>query len=166
VFVLVIVLIVTNLLTLAALIYARLRPAAEPEPQPGDEQVRAALAALARQGPPTARTRQFISVEILNPLELANTRGRLLGLAGSFAPGFTRRMVYDQTVKELKRQLVAQHVIADVHVHNLRPVAQDAAAVEPAVPSSSDARTLLVEPANFVDEVDVPLERGEGQPPV
>lgn len=156
--VLVVVLVVTNLLTAAALVYVRLRPA--PPPEPGDEQVRAALAALARQGPPSARARQFVSVEILNPLELANTRGRLFGLAGSFAPGLTRRMVYDQTVKEMKRQLVAQHVIADVHVHNLRPVEQQAPTDD-----RSDPRTLLVEPANFVDEIDLPTQPPGDQPP-
>ena len=159
--VLVVALLVTNLLTAAALVYVRLRPA--PQPEPADEQVRAALAALARQGPPSGRARQFVSVEILNPLELANTRGRLFGLAGSFAPGLTRRMVYDQTVKEMKRQLVAQHVIADVHVHNLRPVEQQA----PVADDRADPRTLLVEPANFVDEIDVPVQKpDESQPPL
>lgn len=160
--VLVIILVVTNLLTAAALVYVRVRPA--PQPEPADEQVRAALAALARQGPPSTRARQFVSVEILNPLELANTRGRLFGLAGSFAPGLTRRMVYDQTVKEMKRQLVAQHVIADVHVHNLRPVEQPSS---PPAGEPADPRTLLIEPANFVDEIDLPVEpQRDDQPPV
>ena len=157
--VLVVLLTVTNVVTAAAWAYARWR--AQVAEQPRDEQVQTALAALARQGAPDARTRQFISIEVLNPLELAGSRGRLLGLAGSVAPGLTRRMVYDQTVKELKRQLVTQQVIADVHVHTVRPVDTGRAPRTP-----QDARTITATPANFVDEIDVPVELPRAdQPP-
>lgn len=149
-------LVIANAVTAAALVHARRR--VQLAEQPGDEQVQAALAALARQGPATARTRQFISIELLNPIELAGSRGRLLGLAGSVAPGLTRRMVYDQTVKELKRQLVTQQVIADVHVHTVRPVA-------PAAPTTPAARTITATPANYVDEIDVPVQLPETDQP-
>jgi hypothetical protein len=158
VLVLVVLLVITNLLTAGVAVYLHLRTA--PVVAPDDERVRAALASLAEQGAASARVRQFISVEILNPIELATTRGRLLGLAGSFAPGFTRRLVYDQTVKELKRQLLAQHVVADVHVHTVRP-AEDSAGLP------TDARTLVVEPASYLDELDVPVDDPRcDQPPV
>jgi hypothetical protein len=159
---LVIVLIVTNLMTAGALIlFLRLRPVGAPEP--GDSAVRDTLDALARAGSPPTRQRQFISIEILNPIELAATRGRVLGIAGSLAPGFTRRVVYDQTAKILRRQLVEQHVAAEVHVHTLRPaggtVGADSRPDEP-------GRTLDVETANYVDDIDVPVEQGRDQPPV
>lgn len=158
--VLVVLLLVTNLLTAATLVYLRMRPA--PPVGPDDEQVRTALEALAGRAPQAGRSRQFISIEILNPIELAHTRGRLMGLAGSFAPGLTRRVVYDQTVKELKRQLVVQHVIADVRVHTLRSVDGERMA-----PAASDPRTVSVEPANFVDEIDQPVDLPRAdQPPV
>lgn len=66
-------------------------------------------------------TRRLISIEILNAGELAGSRGRLAGLAHNVVPGLTRRVVYDQTVKILREQLLAQRVQADVRVHVLRP---------------------------------------------
>lgn len=119
--VLVVLLVLTNLVTLGALGYFVLRPA-DPARQRPD---RAAAAALDRSPrPPTAAggTRRLISIEILNPIELAGTRGRILGIAGSLAPGLTRRIVYDRTLKILRTQLVDQHVVADVRIHTLRPV--------------------------------------------
>jgi hypothetical protein len=123
--------------------------------------VRAALDAFAQRGPGTARDRQFVSVEILNPIELASTRGRVLGLAGSFAPGFTRRLVYDQTMKTLRHELNERGVVADVHVHAIRR-ADTAAAPYP----TADTRTIVVEPGRYVDEVDRPVTGPEDQPPV
>ena len=155
--VLVILLVVTNVLAVTALGYVYLRPVDE---RGVDE---TAAAALDRTPPPAVvgGTRRLISVEILNPIELASARGRLLGLAGSVAPGLTRRMVYDQTAKELKRQLIAQQVIADVHVHSLAPV--DATAAR----SAQGQRTLDAQPANFIDEIDPPVDLpGKDQPPV
>jgi hypothetical protein len=115
--VLAVVLVVTNLLTLGALAYVALRPAPHPRP---DE----AVARVLDQRPPIASssaTRRVISVEVLNPIELAATRGRMAGLAGSLAPGLIRRVVYDQTLKTMRRQLSEEGVAADVRLHVLRP---------------------------------------------
>jgi hypothetical protein len=115
--VLAVVLVVTNLLTLGALAYVVLRPAPQPRP---DE----AVARVLDQRPPIASssaTRRVISVEVLNPIELAATRGRMAGLAGSLAPGLIRRVVYDQTLKTMRRQLSEEGVAADVRLHVLRP---------------------------------------------
>lgn len=83
-----------------------------------------AAAALDRtpSPPSSGTTRRLISIEILNAVELASTRGKLAGLAGSLAPGLTRRIVYDQTLKILREQLVDQQVRADVRLHVLRPL--------------------------------------------
>ncbi|HEV7206842.1 MAG TPA: hypothetical protein VGN18_19715 [Jatrophihabitans sp.] len=141
--VLVIVLVVTNLVTLGALGYLHLRPDDERGPDA------AAAAALDRTPPPAVAggTRRLISVEILNPIELAGTRGRIVGIAGSLAPGLTRRIVYDQTLKILRRQLVEQQVVADVRLHTLRLV--------PSTPPPSPARppAPLPESTPFVDEI-------------
>lgn len=115
----VIVLVVTNVVTVAALgalAYLRLRPPPQPRPDPrlGD----ALDGALARSVSPTG-TRRVISVEILNVVELAGTRGRLAGIAGSLVPGITARFVYDQTIKTMRRQLEAERVVADVRMHTL-----------------------------------------------
>ena len=117
--VLVIVLIVTNLVTLGVVAYFLFRPAEAPGVDP------AAATALDRSPRPPAPlggTRRLISIEILNPIELAGTRGRIAGIAGSLAPGLTRRIVYDQTLKSLKHELAGQKVVADVRIHTLRPV--------------------------------------------
>lgn len=142
--VVVIVLVVTNLATLAALLYSKYAPRDAPPPEPALER---ALAATAPGAP--ARTRQLISIEVLNPIELAGTRGRVLGIAGSFAPAFTRRLVYDQLAKTLRSELVNRSVVAQVHVHTLRP----------AVVNGADS--------TYVDQVDVVDEPPQppAQPP-
>ena len=117
----VVVLAVTNLATLAALAWlvARwLARADETEPTP-DVEVTALLTTEA--DPAGNGGRRLISIEILNPIELAGTRGRLAGLAGTLAPGLTRRLVYDQVVKTLRQQLAEQRVVADVRLHALPP---------------------------------------------
>lgn len=130
--VLVIVLVVTNLATLGVLAYLYARPADGPPPSA------AAAAALDRSPQPpgvVSGTRRMISIEILNPIELAGTKGRIAGIAGSLVPGLTRRIVYDQTLKILKQQLVDQQVVADVRLHTLRPVERPERATPPAEPA-------------------------------
>jgi hypothetical protein len=115
--VLVIVLIVTNLVTLGVLARYVLRPVEQPAPD-------AALAASvsARRAPVSSTgTRRVITIEILNPIELAGTRGRLVGIASSLAPGITHRIVYDQALKSVRRQLADERVVADVRLHIMRP---------------------------------------------
>lgn len=92
-----------------------------------DPEVRAVLTTQPATGG-SRGTRHLISVEILNPIELAGTRGRMLAVAGSLAPGLTRRLVYHHTLKELRQQLLEQQVIADVRLHVLR--ADEEAALE------------------------------------
>jgi hypothetical protein len=97
-----------------------------------DEAAARALDASTRPAGAYAETRRLISIEILNPIELAGTRGWLAGLAGSLVPKITRRVVHDQVLKILKQQLDAHHVVADVRLHTLRP---PAAPTEPATDS-------------------------------
>lgn len=130
--VVVVVLAVVAAAALAGLGYAVFRLVQPPEPGrvplAPDE---AAAAALDRSPRPTgahADIRRLISIEILNPIELAGTRHRLLGLAGSLAPGLTRRVVYDQVLRIIKQQLDEQHVVADVRLHTLRPAPERGAA--------------------------------------
>jgi hypothetical protein len=108
----------TNLATLAALGVLVLRRRTD---HPAPDRVLAA--ALDAMTPPTSTTsgRRVITVEILNALELAGRRGRLAGLAGSVAPGLVRRIVHDQAIRTLQQQLAAEHVVADVRLHHLRP---------------------------------------------
>jgi hypothetical protein len=112
---LVVVLLVTNAVTIGALVYAlRVRLGRESPPEP----------ALANALPPAKgaagappRSRRVISIEIHNPLELAGQRNRMFGIAGSFVPDLTRRVVYDQTARLLRDGLAEHRVVADVRVH-------------------------------------------------
>lgn len=152
--VLVVVLAVTNLVTLGVLARALLRP--EPVTA-SDVDLDEAFAAQRHDG--TARTRRLISVEILNPLELARSRGRMAGLAGAIVPNLTTRIVYDQTLKILRHELTGKDVVADVRLHTLRPARPQAATPEPG--RSQPAPVAEAAPAHetvatdhYVDDID------------
>ena len=118
--VLVIVLVATNLVTLAVLAWFLLRPI---EPLSTDPELAESISGRLRPSNSSSASRRLITIEILNPIELAGTRGRLAGIAGSLAPGITRRVVYEQALKLVRRQLAAERVVADVRLHELeRPV--------------------------------------------
>jgi hypothetical protein len=144
VIVLVIVLLVTNILTAIALVW-RSRSTTPPTDS---------VEIFEAPRPPTVgeRGRRLITIEILNPIELASARGgRFAGLAGSLVPGVTRRIVYEQTYKTLRRELDRMAVHADVRLHTLKSVARP----EPMPPSRSPAIDAVV-----VDEV-APLDLGD-----
>ncbi|MGN6609154.1 MAG: hypothetical protein ACTHMS_19340 [Jatrophihabitans sp.] len=110
---------VTNLITLGVLGWLLLRPSGHGTPEP-DAVVRSALdGAPAPTG--ALGVRRIITIEILNPIQLAGTRGRMAGIAGSLVPSITKRVVYDQALKQVRRDLTAQHAIADVRLHTIRP---------------------------------------------
>jgi hypothetical protein len=142
--VLVVVLLVTNLLTALAVV-ALWRRSRKPELPDDATEVFAAPRPAGIRG----RDRRVITVEILNPIELATARGgRVAGLAGTLAPGFTRRLVYEQTLRVLRRELGAKDVLADVRVHTLR-----------AVPKQAQPGRLDVLEGAVVDDV-APLDLG------
>jgi hypothetical protein len=117
--VLVLLLVLTNLVTLGVLAWYLLRPTGE-EP---DQVVAAALDDAPR---PTGAlgVRRVITIEILNPIELAGSRGRVAGIAGSLVPSITRRVVYDQALKQIRRDMREYNVIADVRLHTIRPATE------------------------------------------
>ncbi|MGN6608756.1 MAG: hypothetical protein ACTHMS_17325 [Jatrophihabitans sp.] len=93
-----------------------------------DKEQRALRAELAELSPvdslPPALEKAFaggrkrlLTVEILNPLELATAQHKLAGVAGSFAPATVRSIVYDQAAKITREQLAKHQVQADVQVH-------------------------------------------------
>jgi hypothetical protein len=119
VWILLVVLIGTNLATLGVLGWYLLRPATEPAP---DGAVAGSLHGTPRRaGSSTSSVRRMITIEILNPIELAGSRGRWAGIAGTLAPGLTNRVVYDQALKLVRRQLANHDVVADVRLHVLDP---------------------------------------------
>jgi len=151
---LVVILVATNLVTLAVLILRRRRPE-----EPGTD---AETFTAPRPAGLAGKTRRLISVEILNPMELVNNRGRVAGLAGSLAPGLARRVVYDQALKTLRRQLENKQVLADVRLHTLRSVPRTAEAPaepEPSVinvePVVTAPEHVVVQSAEWVESVDV-----------
>ena len=115
--ILLIALIVTNLVTLGVLAWFALRPVQHPSP----DQAMARSLDARRPASSTSSVRRVITIEILNPIELAGSRGRWAGIAGSLAPGLTNRVVYDQAIKLVRRQLGHHDVVADVRLHVLDP---------------------------------------------
>jgi hypothetical protein len=123
---LVVVLALTNVVTLAVLTFLVRRPHSGGDLTGAELPPDTAVIVSARPAGLTSRTRRVITVEILNPMELVNTRGRVASLAGSLAPGFARRVVYDQTLKVLRRELAEKQVLADVKLHTLHATPKQA----------------------------------------
>jgi hypothetical protein len=153
VLVLVIVLIVTNAASLAVLAAVVHRRQTAP-----DATDRTVAAAVADGLPPTGRVmgrgRRIITIEILNPIELAGHRSRMFGIAGSFVPDFTRRLVYEQTAKVLRDKLVDHSVVADVRVHTVDLATGSDRDSPPTIVTQTEMRTpaLLDSPDADEDE--------------
>jgi hypothetical protein len=140
VIVLVIVLVATNLATLGAFAWYLLRPVEHPRP---DAAVAHTLSRHRRPAVSTSSTRRVITIEILNVIELAGSRGRLAGIAGTLAPRITHRVVYDQAMKLVRRQLEDERVVADVRLHVMRAEEILAAEVAPEGPAEAVPVELL-----------------------
>lgn len=74
--------------------------------------------------PPDARrllpdSSALISIEILNPVELAAKESAIAGPVGSLAPNLIRRIVYQRTAAMLREQLLEYGVRADVRTRGL-----------------------------------------------
>lgn len=66
---------------------------------------------------PVKRNRPLITIEILNPLELAASQVRAASLVGSWKPDSITKMVYNEAAKQIAAQLVEEGVIAEVLIH-------------------------------------------------
>jgi hypothetical protein len=60
----------------------------------------------------------LISVEVLNPLELAARESRLAKTFGALTPDLVQREVYKQVYERMCKQLQEQGVVADVRLHH------------------------------------------------
>lgn len=67
---------------------------------------------------PPASARPLISIEILNPFELAVEETALAGPAAKLAPRIIERIVYRRTREILVEQLKERGVRAQVNVHD------------------------------------------------
>ena len=119
--ILLILLIVTNLVTVGVLAWFALRPVEHLHP---DATVARRLDNR-RPASSTTSVRRVITIEILNPIELAGSRGWWAGIAGSLAPGLTNRVVYDQAMRLVRGQLADHNVVADVRLHVFDPSVVD-----------------------------------------
>lgn len=126
--VLILLLVLTNLTTLGVVGWLLLRPAPDAEP---DAVVAASLDAAPHPAGASGKPRRIISIEILNALELAGSRSRVANIARSFVPGLTRRIVHEQALKQIRRDIREQGVVADVRLHVIRPVEPVIASVPP-----------------------------------
>ena len=115
------VLVVTNLVTLGVLAWIFLRPVKHPRP----DAVVARGVEIRRPATSTSSVRRVITIEILNPIELAGSRGWWAGIAGSLAPGLINRVVYDQAIRLVRTQLADHDVVADVRLHVFDPATRN-----------------------------------------
>jgi hypothetical protein len=63
---------------------------------------------------------QLITVEILNPLELATAQSRAATVLHRVRPQLLSRIVYEQAARELEERLGEEGVVAEVRVHGGR----------------------------------------------
>ncbi len=61
----------------------------------------------------------LISIEILNPVDLASQESPLAGPLGRVAPGLIRKLVYQRAADMLRQQLGEHGVQAEVRIHGL-----------------------------------------------
>ncbi len=61
----------------------------------------------------------FISLEILNPAELAAKESSFAGPLGNIAPGLLRKIVYQRAAVIIREDLVKHGVQAEVKIHGL-----------------------------------------------
>lgn len=62
----------------------------------------------------------YLTVRILNPLEVASNNSRLAGPISGVAPGLLRRQVYDQMSNELQQELAGYGIEAEIAVQRCR----------------------------------------------
>lgn len=66
---------------------------------------------------PNVPSRPIITIEILNPLELASSQVRAAALVGSWRPDMITKIVYDEAVKQIVAQFAEEGVVAEVVIH-------------------------------------------------
>ena len=64
--------------------------------------------------------RRLLVIEILNPIELARSRSRASTLLAAMAPDRLRKVVIEQTAKEMREQMQLEGVEAEIRVHAAR----------------------------------------------
>lgn len=61
--------------------------------------------------------RRVLVIEILNPIELALSRNRAAGVLAAMAPSRLRKIVLEQTAKEMAAEFENEGVRAEVKIH-------------------------------------------------
>lgn len=74
--------------------------------------------------PPDARkllpeNKAMLSIEILNPVQLAVQESRYAEALGAVSPGLLRRIVHQRTAEILRSELIKHGVQAEVRMHGL-----------------------------------------------
>jgi hypothetical protein len=64
--------------------------------------------------------RRLLVIEILNPIELARSRSRASSVLAAMAPDKLRKLVVEQTAREMSEQMLAEGVETDIRVHAAR----------------------------------------------
>jgi hypothetical protein len=67
-----------------------------------------------------AGKRRLLVIEILNPIQLARSRSRASTLLAAMAPDRLRKLVIEQTAKEMREQMQAEGVEVEIRVHAAR----------------------------------------------
>ncbi len=74
-------------------------------------------APLALESSVVAGKKRLITVELLNPIDMAAAQNKYSGMAGAVAPELIRSIVYKKAAEALRDGLVEQGVEAEVIVH-------------------------------------------------
>jgi hypothetical protein len=64
-----------------------------------------------------AGSRRVLVIEILNPIEVARSRSRASAVLAAMAPDKLRKLVVEQTAREMGEQMLAEGVETDIRVH-------------------------------------------------
>jgi ABC-type nitrate/sulfonate/bicarbonate transport system permease component len=64
--------------------------------------------------------RRLLVIEILNPIELARSRSRASAVLAAMAPDRLRKLVVEQTARQMREQMQAEGVEAEIRVHAAR----------------------------------------------
>jgi hypothetical protein len=60
---------------------------------------------------------EVISIQLLNPMELAAQQSKLAGVFGSLTPSLVRRIVHNEAIKITRRELEKHGAKAEVRFH-------------------------------------------------
>ena len=98
------------------------------------------------QGARSVAKGRVLTIEILNPLELASSQNWVAGIASSLAPALVTKIVYERAAKMMKEELGKFGVEAVVQIQTGVAPSQPAAPQKASAPKSSPSKPSTPKP--------------------